>query len=78
MPRAGFEPATPATKRPQTYALDRAATGIGVAVDIVSLNNQWLKEYKSRLFPLQVEVTFQAMRMLKPCSVTCGLAQLSR
>jgi hypothetical protein len=26
--RAGFEPATPATKRPQTYALDRAAAGI--------------------------------------------------
>jgi hypothetical protein len=29
MPRAGFEPATPATKRPQTYGLDRPATGIG-------------------------------------------------
>jgi hypothetical protein len=29
MPRAGFEPATPATKRPQTYALESAATGIG-------------------------------------------------
>jgi hypothetical protein len=29
MPRAGFEPATPATERPQTYSLDRAATGIG-------------------------------------------------
>jgi hypothetical protein len=29
MPRAGFESAIPATKRPQTYALDRAATGIG-------------------------------------------------
>jgi hypothetical protein len=29
MPQAGFKPATPATKRPQTYALDRAATGIG-------------------------------------------------
>jgi hypothetical protein len=29
MPRAGFEPAIPATKRPQTYALDRAAIGIG-------------------------------------------------
>jgi hypothetical protein len=28
MPRAGFEPATPATKLPQTYALDRAATGV--------------------------------------------------
>jgi hypothetical protein len=26
MPSSGFEPATPATKRPQTYALDRAAT----------------------------------------------------
>jgi hypothetical protein len=29
MPRAGFEPATPTTKRPQTYALESAATGIG-------------------------------------------------
>jgi hypothetical protein len=29
MPRAGFEPATPVTKRSQTYSLDRAATGIG-------------------------------------------------
>jgi hypothetical protein len=29
MPSTGFEPAIPATKRPQTYALVRAATGIG-------------------------------------------------
>jgi hypothetical protein len=29
MNRSGFEAATTATKRPQTYALDRAATGIG-------------------------------------------------
>jgi hypothetical protein len=29
MPSAGFEPATAATKRPQTYALDRAATEVG-------------------------------------------------
>jgi hypothetical protein len=29
MPRAGFEPVTPATKRPQTYSLGLAATGIG-------------------------------------------------
>jgi hypothetical protein len=28
MPSAGFEPATPVTKRQQTYALDRAVTGI--------------------------------------------------
>jgi hypothetical protein len=26
---AGFEPKIPASKRPQTHALDRAATGIG-------------------------------------------------
>jgi hypothetical protein len=31
MPRAGFKPAIPATKRLQTYVLDRAATGIGTA-----------------------------------------------
>jgi hypothetical protein len=29
MPREEFETAIPATKRPQTYALDRMATGIG-------------------------------------------------
>jgi hypothetical protein len=29
MPRTGFEPATPATERPQNYASDRAARGIG-------------------------------------------------
>ena len=28
MPTAGFEPAIPASERPQSYALDRAATGI--------------------------------------------------
>jgi hypothetical protein len=30
MPSAGFEPATPATKRTQTYALDRASTEVGI------------------------------------------------
>jgi hypothetical protein len=29
MPPAGFEPAIPASERPQSHALDRAATGIG-------------------------------------------------
>jgi hypothetical protein len=32
MPRAGFEPAFPATKRPQTYTLDGAAAGIGITI----------------------------------------------
>jgi hypothetical protein len=29
MPPEGFEPAIPASERRQTYALDRAATGVG-------------------------------------------------
>jgi hypothetical protein len=29
MPAAGFDPAIPASERPQTHSLDRAATGIG-------------------------------------------------
>jgi hypothetical protein len=29
MPKAGFEPAIPESERPQTHALERAATGIG-------------------------------------------------
>jgi hypothetical protein len=35
---AGFEPATPETKWPQMYALDRAATGIGSFPKILQLN----------------------------------------
>ena len=29
MPPVGFEPAVPANEQPHTYALDRAATGVG-------------------------------------------------
>ena len=32
MPAAGFEPETPSSERPQTYALDRATTWIGSTV----------------------------------------------
>jgi hypothetical protein len=32
MPRAGFEPATPGTKRPHTYILDRVVTGISIPI----------------------------------------------
>jgi hypothetical protein len=34
MPPVGFEPLIPASARPQTYALDRAATGIGVITTV--------------------------------------------
>ena len=38
VPSAWFEPAIPASERPQTHALDRAATGIGWMVDILADN----------------------------------------
>jgi hypothetical protein len=36
MPHAEFELSTPATQRPQTYALDSAATGIGILLCVLS------------------------------------------
>jgi len=38
MPWARFEPAAPASERPQTYALDHAAAGIGTP-PAVAFNN---------------------------------------
>ena len=32
MPQVGFEPTISAGERPQTYALDRAATGTGISL----------------------------------------------
>jgi hypothetical protein len=38
MSSAGFETAIPATERPHTYALDRAATVIGQRTYYVTIN----------------------------------------
>jgi hypothetical protein len=35
---AGFEPAIPASEQPQTHALQRAATGIGIEDQVQFLN----------------------------------------
>jgi hypothetical protein len=43
MPPKGFEPAIPASERPQIHALDRAATG-------ASLENKNLLSYTSNYF----------------------------
>jgi hypothetical protein len=55
MPSVGFEPAIPANKRPQTYALDRAATRIGFIVmllkELITQNTGFQSRfvnYKSR------------------------------
>jgi hypothetical protein len=45
MPRARFEPATPATKRLQTYALDHVVTGISA---ILEYTKKWsATDYKN-------------------------------
>jgi hypothetical protein len=46
MLRVGFEPANPATKQPQTYALDHAATGIGESIDTMQKNKNLLNASK--------------------------------
>ena len=38
MPPMGFEPTIPASERPQTYALDRAATGTGICTPLSPRN----------------------------------------
>ena len=40
MPPVWFEPTISASERTQTYALDRAATGIGIYIAVVVL--KWL------------------------------------
>jgi hypothetical protein len=51
MPSAGFETAIPAKKRLQTYALDRAATGI----DLDSLLQMLINETR---FSKQVDIGY--------------------
>ena len=46
MPPVGFEPTVSACERPQTYALDRAATGTGVTKDLWF--SYWAKLWTSR------------------------------
>ena len=44
MPRVEFEPKISADERPQTYALDRAATGTGLGItglDVINIDVTW-------------------------------------
>jgi hypothetical protein len=38
MPPVGFEPTIPASARPQTYALDHAATGIAISGSAIAFS----------------------------------------
>jgi len=49
MPPAGLEPTFPASMRPQTHALDRAATGIGTIT--LKTANEWTGRILNKLLP---------------------------
>ena len=55
MPPAGFEPTIPASERPQTQVLDRAATGIGryMLYIIYSISPIYVGKYKTDKFHFQ-------------------------
>jgi hypothetical protein len=62
MPPAGFEPAIPASERPQTNALDRAATRNGVSGNAEIL-------YRTSFLPfsvLSVFTCFEKSHVFKP------------
>jgi hypothetical protein len=49
MPPAGFEPAVPASRRPQTDALDRAATGICRNLITVHYVSTYFEKYSNKI-----------------------------
>jgi hypothetical protein len=58
MPPLGFEPSVPARERPQTYALDRAATGTGVMESLHCCNdvNTWQEQKNILMTPSHQEL----------------------
>ena len=50
MPLVGFEPTFPAGERPQTYDLDRAATGTGLTAWIISHKLNYTLNYEGTLW----------------------------
>ena len=52
MPPVGFEPTISAGERPQTYALDRAATGTGKTGDVQFQNITQHYVFLSPCFPI--------------------------
>jgi len=44
MPPAGFEPTIPTSERPQTHALDLAASGIGIGYSLLQLNTNCMEK----------------------------------
>ena len=58
MPPVGFEPKISAGERPQTYALDRAATGTGIQNKWPSWNLENIASVKTPQFNVTVGQVF--------------------
>jgi len=57
MPPVGFEPTISAGERPQTYALDRAATGFGIIQIIqVKIHTSYLISFVLLIFYLMLRL----------------------
>ena len=70
MPPVGFEPTTPAGERPQTYALDRAATGTGRMVPLVDVNSV------TKLLWSSLQKSIEVMS-LSSCACYCNMIATS-
>ena len=70
----GFEPTISAGERPQTYALDRAATGTGREEDIKRKFRGWRKwQYKKRLNEVErIFSHFNNFSLYKKCFLSVG------
>ena len=55
MPPVGFEPTTSAGERPQTYALDRAATGTGFMAELITVI-YWASFYRYQSLYVFIEM----------------------
>ena len=77
MPPVGFEPTIPSSERPQTYALDRAATGTGSLLQLheVILTKYVLKITKDEQNVLSI--AFCASLILLECSLFPNLDRVN-
>ena len=70
MPLVGFEPTIPAGERPQTYALDRAATGIAfISKKPVIVKTVHFVDVTNAVYPL---IKMHAISHLQNCTFNAG------
>jgi hypothetical protein len=65
MPPAGFTPAISASEQPQTRALDRATTGIGINFVVSEFNNFILSAYIEVRLIFYVKPVYFPTRLLQ-------------